>query len=133
MNDVKAVARGGALNLVGSIVYGIANFAFVIVVTRMLGAGRAGTLLVAIAVFTVARGIAVLGANTGLVRMVSRERALGRADRLTALASGAVGPVAIASALLAAVLMLGAEPIARMLSDGPAVGRLEDLLRIVAP
>ena len=67
---VRKVARGGALNLVGSVIYGIANFAFVIVITRMLGASRAGTLIVAIAVFTVARGISVLGANTGLVRMV---------------------------------------------------------------
>jgi O-antigen/teichoic acid export membrane protein len=133
MSDVRAVARGGALNLVGSVVYGIANFAFVIVVTRMLGAGPAGTLLVAIAVFTVARGIAVLGANTGLVRMVSRERALGRADRLGALAWGAVAPVAVASTVLAVVLMLGAAPIAGVLSDGAGVGRLEDLLRVVAP
>ena len=78
----RHVARGGALNLVGSIVYGAANFAFLAVVTNALGAERAGPVVVAIAIFTVVSRVAELGASTGLVRMISRDRAVDRPDKI---------------------------------------------------
>ena len=44
----------------GSIIYGVANFAFLAVVTNALGAERAGPVVVAIAIFTVVSRVAEL-------------------------------------------------------------------------
>ncbi len=129
-DPVRSVARGGALNLFGAAVYGIANFGFVFLVARQLGAKAAGPLLVGIAVFTVARGIAVLGANTGLIRMISRERALGNHHHLRPLVRIAIGPVALAACVLAATMFAAAEPLAALFDGGPT---LATTLRILAP
>ncbi|MCB0971758.1 MAG: hypothetical protein KDA97_09645, partial [Acidimicrobiales bacterium] len=72
---VGAVARGGALNLVGSLVYGASNFILLVVLNRVLGTASAGIVLVAIALFNIIETVAELGCGTGLVRMLSRDRA----------------------------------------------------------
>jgi O-antigen/teichoic acid export membrane protein len=129
-DPVRTVARGGALNLVGSVVYGAANFGFVIVVTQLLGAKASGALLVAIAVLNVAKGVTVLGANSGLVRMVSKERALRRPERLVPMAWAAVIPVAVVGTVLGVTLYLAAEPLAELFDGGR---RLAAILRVFAP
>ena len=106
----RAVARGGALNLVGSIVYGAANFAFLAVVTNALGAERAGPVIVAIAIFTVVSRVAELGASTGLVRMISRDRAVDRPDRIAPTILAACLPVLVGRRRLRRASCSGARP-----------------------
>lgn len=132
-DDVRAVARGGALNLVGSIVYGAANFALLAVITNELGAERAGPVIVAIAVFTVVSRFAELGASTGLVRMISRERALDRLDRVPTTLVAAVVPVFVAGAVLGAVLIGVAPQLAELFGGGKQTESITQLLRILAP
>jgi len=130
---VGAVARGGALNLVGSVVYGAANFILLVVLNRVLGTAEAGIVLVAIAIFNITETMAELGCGTGLVRMLSRDRAIERYDRLRATVVVAVAPVAVASTLAAIFLFLLAQPFAQLLADGDDTQVVADVLRAMAP
>lgn len=130
---VGSVARGGALNLVGSLVYGAANFVLLVVLNRVLGTAEAGIVLVAIALFNIVETVAELGCGTGLVRMLSRDRAIDRVDRLRATVIVAVVPVAVAATLAAGLLWVLAEPLAGLLADGDDQELVARVLRSMAP
>jgi O-antigen/teichoic acid export membrane protein len=130
---VRAVARGGAFNLVGSIIYGAANFVLLAVLTRQLGAKAAGPVIVAIAVFTIMSRFAELGGSTGLVRMLSRDRALGRTERIRPTLIAAVVPVLTLGVFFAVVLWLSAPALAQLFSGGDDTDEIVRMLRIIAP
>ncbi|MGI8755454.1 MAG: oligosaccharide flippase family protein [Acidimicrobiales bacterium] len=130
--SVAAVARGGALNLVGSIVYGVANFVLLVVLNRTLGTGPAGIVLVAIAIFNITSTVAELGCSTGLIRMISRDRAVERQDRVRATVVVGVVPVALVATVFAGVLFLTAGSIAAGLGDGANTRVVGDVLRAMA-
>jgi O-antigen/teichoic acid export membrane protein len=130
---VRAVARGGAFNLVGSVIYGAANFVLLAVLTRELGAKAAGPVIVAIAIFTIMSRFAELGGSTGLVRMLSRDRALERTERIKPTLVAAVVPVLVLGIAFAGILWLTAEPLARLFSGGDDTSEIADMLRIIAP
>lgn len=130
---VRQVARGGALNIVGSIIYGVANFALLVVLTNELGATRAGSVIVAIAVFTIMSRFAELGGSTGLVRMVSRDRALGRTERIRRTVIVSVVPVLVLGVAFAVVLWAAAPPLARLFSGGEDTALITRMLRLLAP
>jgi len=130
--SVGAVARGGALNMAGSIVYGAANFILLVVLNRVLGTAEAGIVLVAIAIFNIIETVAELGCGTGLVRMLSRDRAMHREDLLRATVIVAVVPVVVSSLIGAAALWLLAEPFARLLADDGQTQLVADVLRAMA-
>ena len=117
-DHVGAVARGGALNLVGSVVYGAASFVLLAIITNGLGARKAGPVVVAIAVFTVLSRFAELGASTGVVRMVSRERALHRTERIAPTFLAAAVPVLASGTVFAALLVALATPLAHLFGGG---------------
>jgi O-antigen/teichoic acid export membrane protein len=131
-DSVGAVARGGALNLGGSIIYGAANFVLLVVLNRVLGTADAGIVLVAIAIFNIIETIAELGCGTGLVRMLSRDRAIDRQDLLRATVIVAIVPVAVAAVLGAAILWTLAEPLARLLADDGQVQLVAHVLQAMA-
>ena len=132
-DHVRAVARGGALNLIGSIVYGATNFAFLAVITNELGAVRAGPVIVAIAVFTVVSRFAELGASTGLVRLISRDRALGRTERIGPTIIAAVIPVLLVGIAAAYALTAAADGLASLFGGGGHTNDIAHLVRILAP
>jgi O-antigen/teichoic acid export membrane protein len=72
--ELRRLARGGALNLVGYLVSGVLAFGLAVVVTRIVGARGAGVFFAAVAVFTILSNITELGADTGIVRFVARLR-----------------------------------------------------------
>src|SRR5262245_17322468 len=74
-SDLRTLARGGSLSLVGTVVNALLGFVIVVVITRGQGARGAGILFEAIALFTILSNTAELGADTGLVRMIPRHRA----------------------------------------------------------
>ena len=67
-----SVARGGALNLIGALVYGACNFVLLIVLNRSLGVRTAGVIVVAIALFNIVTTVCGLGTSTGLDRTISK-------------------------------------------------------------
>jgi O-antigen/teichoic acid export membrane protein len=89
--------------------------------------------LVAIAIFNITETVAELGVGTGLVRMLSRDRAIERQDRLRATVIVAVVPVAVAATSAAVLLWLLAEPLARLLADDGQTQVVADVLRAMAP
>jgi O-antigen/teichoic acid export membrane protein len=91
------VARRGTLNLVGAGVNGLLSFVLVVIVTRMLRAVGAGVFFEATSIFMLAGTVAKFGADTGLVRFISRDRALGSPERVRRhLLVGIVPPTVIA-------------------------------------
>ena len=132
-DTVGSVARGGAANLVGAVVYGASNFVVLIVLTRALGVDDAGVVIVAIALFNMVSTMSSLGCSTGLIRMISRDRATGHPERLAAMVRVAVVPVAIVSTLAALGSLMVAGRFAELLADGDEVERVAAVLRAMAP
>ena len=101
-SDVRSLARGGMLNLVASGSGQAFTFLMTIVVTRGLGARGAGAFFEVVGLFTILSNSVRLGADTGMVRMVSARRALDATGDLRRLARVALGPVLLAGTLVAA-------------------------------
>lgn len=118
--------------MVGAGLNGILNFALVVVVTRGLGAGRAGAFFEATALFVILSGAAQIGSDTGLLRFLPSLRATGRGQDLRRTIDVALWPVLAAGALLGVVTFVFARPIAD-LSGGRHDAYLATLLRTLAP
>src|SRR5918912_11243 len=102
-HDVATVARGSVLNLVGS---------------RGLGARGAGLFLEAVALFTILSNAGELGADTGVVRMIPRLRALGRGQDVRRTLVVALVPVGVLGIAFAAAVYMLAPELARVFFHG---------------
>jgi O-antigen/teichoic acid export membrane protein len=112
------VARGSTLNLAGAGISALATLALTVLVTRQFSPAVAGAFFTAISLFLIVEAVASLGAFTGLVYFLARLRSLGAENRIPAILRAAVIPVIAVSLLAAAVLLLAATPLSRLLLDG---------------
>ena len=87
----------------------------------------------AIAVFTIMSRFAELGGSTGLVRTISRDRALGRVERIRPTVIAAVVPVFALGLVFACALWLLAPALAQLFSSGDDTQEITSLLRVLAP
>lgn len=126
------IARSGALALVGAVCAAVLGLALVIVVGRGLGAAGAGLFFQAVAAFSIVQGLATLGADTALLRGMSRQHALGRLVDGRALLAVAAVPVATASALVALVVVLQSGRVARSFPASEQ-GDVSDYVHVLAP
>jgi O-antigen/teichoic acid export membrane protein len=129
--DLSRLARGGALNLAGSVAYGVLNFVLVIIVTRGLGKDAAGVFFEAVALFVIASNTAELGADTGLVRMIARYRTLDRVHDIRWTLVVALIPVALAGTLLALIGLVYAEPISHLFGHGDEADDLVPYIQLL--
>ena len=129
--DLSRLARGGALNLAGSVAYGVLNFVLVIIITRGLGKDASGVFFEAVALFVIASNTAELGADTGLVRMIARYRTLDRVHDIRWTLVVALIPVAIAGVLLAAVGLIYAEPLSSLFGNGKDADALVPYIQLL--
>lgn len=129
--DLAAVARGGAVNLVGMVVGLLCGLLFVVVVSRGLPARDVGLLFEAIALVTIAASIAQLGADTGMLRELPRLRVTGRAADLRSVLTVGLWPVVTAGAVIGVVLFVAAPALSDVFSRDP--GSLTPLIRVLAP
>ena len=90
-------------------------------------------MIVAIAIFTVVSRIAELGASTGLVRMISRDCAVDRPDRITPTLFAARLPVLIVGTAFALLLLWCAPALAELFGGGKQTAAITDQVRILAP
>ncbi|AKN74895.1 hypothetical protein QR97_39000 [Streptomyces sp. PBH53] len=104
--SVAAAARGGWWGVAGAAVNAVFAFVFVGLITRAVGAQGAGAVFTGVAVFTILSNTCKLGADTGLVRFVSRDIAVGGGRSVGALLRAAVVPAAVASTVAALPLLL---------------------------
>ncbi|WP_256838332.1 polysaccharide biosynthesis C-terminal domain-containing protein [Ornithinimicrobium faecis] len=106
--DIRAVARGGAFTLMGSVISAVTGLLFIILIARLLGTAGAGTVLQAIAAFTIAMSIAKMGLDTTAVWLLPRLLDEAPATVRAALV-GIMGPSLVLGGALGAGLILGAE------------------------
>jgi O-antigen/teichoic acid export membrane protein len=105
-SDLKNVARGGSIATVGAIVASAGGLLLTVVVGRGLGADGAGLFFEAVAVFSIASSVAMFGADTTLLRNLSRARALGRYRDLRPILLVALVPVIAGTAVITGLLLL---------------------------
>lgn len=105
-SGVAATARGGWWGFLGSTVSAVFGYILVMLVTRALGAHGSGAVFTGVAVFTILSNTCKLGADTGLVRFVSRDVATGGGRQVGALLRTAVVPGTVVSTAAAALLFL---------------------------
>jgi O-antigen/teichoic acid export membrane protein len=132
--DLAALARGGAVNLIGLVSNSVLAFLLVIAVTRGLSADRAGVLFEAVAVFSILSSVVEFGADDGVVRAIPRLRAVGRHVDLPDTVAVAVAPVFAAGAAGAVVLFVLAPQLSRLLVHGRGLAddALVPYLRVLA-
>jgi O-antigen/teichoic acid export membrane protein len=131
--DATTLGRGGTLNVVGSISFAIFGFALVTIVTRSLGSTGAGAFLIAVALFSIISRTAVLGADLGLVRFVSRFQSRGFAGSIRPMIIIATAPVLVVSAVMGAALFVFAGPVAGVMTDDSTRDLVASHIRLLAP
>jgi O-antigen/teichoic acid export membrane protein len=104
-----AAARGGALNVAGSVVSMALNLVLVVLVAREYGAAGSGVFFGAVALFTIVGTTVKLGSETGLVFSISRFRAKERWGDVVPTIHLALWPVLALSVVAALVLFAGAD------------------------
>ncbi|TNY37221.1 lipopolysaccharide biosynthesis protein [Thermomonospora catenispora] len=129
--DLRSLARGGTLNMVGAAVTAAAQFLAVAVVTRGFSPREAGIFFAATTVFLVGLALSRLGTDIGLVYHIARARALEATGRATAFVRTAVPPVLAAATLTGAALWAFAPQVARWSVDGDP-GHFVGYLRVLA-
>jgi len=131
--DISAMARGGLLNLVGAVGTGLFTFALVTVLTRGLGAASYGAFVSAMGLFTILSNTAELGADTGLVRSVSRLRALDRVRDIRKTLYVGLFPPLLVSSLFGIALWVWAPELARIFGKGQGSEDIVEFARWMAP
>src|ERR1700722_17716972 len=111
VGELRILARGGLVRLVGSIVSGALGVGFVAFIGRTLSVRQAGGLFEAIAIFSMFSYTTVLGADWGLLKfMPTFQRPMHR----QVLSIVSIGPALLVSAGIAAGIFLEATGIARL-------------------
>lgn len=118
--DLSVLARSSALNVIGGLAFGLFSFASLVIIDRGLGVKRSGTLLEAIALFTIATSVVVLGSEESVVRAVSRAVSSGAVSAVRGTLLAALVPL-LALAMLAATFAWMLAPEVASLFDGNTV------------
>jgi O-antigen/teichoic acid export membrane protein len=113
---VRRLVRGGVLNLLGAVTFGIGSFLFFVAVARSLPADKAGALFEAIALFILLIWIGNLGTPIGLARRLPHARTLRRFPELRPTVLIAIIPVAAFSTLLGGAVFLAAPELAPLIA-----------------
>lgn len=124
------IARGGALNLVGSVVSAVSSFLLVVAVANYYDENTAGMLFAATSLFIILEALTGLGTDTGLARFVLRYESQGRYGDVISAIRSALAPTAVASLLSAVVLFVGAPWLAPRIGLGDDGG--VQMLRVAA-
>jgi O-antigen/teichoic acid export membrane protein len=131
--EAGVVARGSLVNLVAMVAGAGLTFGLTVLVSRWLQPAGAGALFELIALFTIASNTLELGADTGLLRWISRARAVGGLTQVRRLVVVALVPVAVLGAAAAAAIWVTAPELARAFLQGLPPGEGAVDIRIVAP
>ncbi|MBM7051384.1 lipopolysaccharide biosynthesis protein [Rothia sp. ZJ1223] len=125
----KSLAKSGALASL-CVMYGaVAAFAAQLVVSNGFGAQGSGTFFQIMALLTVGTSLAVFGADTGLVRIISAQVAVGRGSAVRSLLKFAVIPAVLFAFIIASSSLIYALP--ALTPDMPQVYRA--VLYVSAP
>ncbi len=131
--EAAVVARGSLVNLAAMVTGAALAFALTVLVSRWLQPSGAGAFFELVALFTILSNTFELGADTGLVRWISRARAVGGLADVRRTLVIALVPVLIIGTAAGAAMWLAAPELARLFLHGlsPHTGATD--VRIVAP
>jgi O-antigen/teichoic acid export membrane protein len=129
----QVLARGGALNVLGVVVSGSMQLVLTVVVARGVGASGTGAFFEAVALFTILSNVGELGADTGLVKILPRYRALNRNRDLGTVVQIAIWPVIIFGIGMGVATWLLAPELTSLLSHAEHGAQVESYLRTFAP
>ena len=129
---VVRTARHSVVGFSGAVSNAIGGFALVFVMSRGLGPAATGAVSSLIVAVTMATKAGALGADTGLVRTIARQRALGRYGDVRQTLAWAVGPVAVLTVALAAIVFVFATDIAGWMIPDHPVGEATAMIRVAA-
>ncbi len=132
--DLRAVARGGTLNFVGSVANGLLQFVMVVAVTQALTKRGSGAFFEAVALFVILSNTAELGADTGLTRMIPRYRVLDRVADVRASLRVGIVPSFAGGVLLAGLTFAFARPLADIFTHNRPqdAGAIATYIRVLA-
>ena len=131
--DRTRLARGGALNLAGSLVNAVSGIVLVVIITRNLGPGGSGAFFEATALFQVVTTAGQLGADTGLGRFIPRSLAHHRPHQIWTWTRLALVPIALVGVVSGTVIYLGAEPLGRLVAKGDHRDEFVTYIQVFAP
>ncbi len=131
--EIRTVARGSALTVVGYVCSALLQSLLAVAVTRGVGVAAAGVFFEAVALFTILANWTSLGADTGCVRELPRLRALGRLTDAKATISAALIPVVLVSIAMAVAIYALAPAIASWIFDEATEAAGAESIRLLAP
>lgn len=131
--ELRRLARGGSVGLVGFATNAALTFVAVLMVSRGLTLSDAGALFQCVALFTILSNIGELGADTGLLRYAPATRWRPQ-EELRRLLLTALMPPLVFTASVAGALYVGATEVAELLDadGGSPVATLTEQLRWTA-
>ena len=131
--NLRTVARGGTLNLAGAVTNGVLGFALTVVLSNGLSPQQFGAFFVSIALFQILSNTAELGADTGLVRIIARYRALGRRRDLRRTIGIGLWPVLAISVTFGAIVFAFAPALSNAFARQAPTRLLVPYLRVLGP
>lgn len=117
--QLRTVARGGALNLVGVVANGLLSFGLVFVLARGLGAAGYGSLSACIGLFMILSNVGELGADTGVLHRLPRLIVHRQRRDIRPVLFASLLPVLAVGVVLAVAVTVFAGQIADLLVRGP--------------
>ena len=132
-DDARVVLRGGTLGLIGIGAASALQFVLVLVITHGLPTSEAGVFIESIALFSIATSFATFGAELGLVRTLSRLRALERVQEMRTTTNSALASVIALSAVAAVVLFAAAPSLANVFYDAGSRPLAVEYIQVMAP
>lgn len=130
--DIKVLARGGAVTLVGTVAQALSGMVLLVGLGRVMGTDGAGAFLEAVAIFNIAAVTATLGVDTGFIRSLSRLRVTGQAQNIRRILWVGYVPL-VALGLIAGLLVaLNADGLASILADDAEAEQVSEFVRVFA-
>ncbi|TCP56498.1 O-antigen/teichoic acid export membrane protein [Tamaricihabitans halophyticus] len=129
----ERLTRAGLLSLVGGATGAVFGLILALVVGRGLGPEGTGYFFQTVALFMILANVLELGADTGLVREMSRQLTLGQQADLRRTVFVAVLPVLIVGVLATVLLWVLAPWLATLLAEPAASETMTGLIRYTAP
>jgi O-antigen/teichoic acid export membrane protein len=130
--DLRAVAKGGAINFAGGVGGALATLVLLVLLARRLGVTETGLFFQAVAVVSTGAIVGNLGSQITLTQRIARRLADGGRD-LSDLIWAAAIPVALATVVAGALVAALHDPLAHLLTSSANRPDLSHLLLAMAP
>jgi O-antigen/teichoic acid export membrane protein len=115
--DLAKFAQDSVIKFAGGAANGVFAFLGAIVITRGLHASEAGVFFEALAIYTIVSNTIELGADTGLMRMIPRYRALGRTQDVRRILQVALWPIIPIGTVAAVAMFVFAPQLSRIFTE----------------